>query len=212
METFEVIAKTREAQSKGASRRLRRAGQVPGILYGTEKTPTPISVDVAELRKHLENEAFYSHVLTIKVDDAEAEKIVLKDVQRHPYKPEVLHVDFQRIDETHKLHMLIPLHFINEEACVGVKLGGGAISHIMSEVEVHCLAKDLPEFIEVDLAEVNTGESVHLSDLKLPEGVEIPALAHGSDHNLPVVSVQKGRGGDDDDADAEGEAVEATEE
>jgi len=208
MENFEVTVEPREAQSKGASRRLRRAGQVPGIMYGADKDPVTFSVSHSEMLKHLEHEAFYSHILTIKMGD-QVDKAVLKDLQRHPSKPFIMHIDFQRIDEAHKLHMHIPLHFMNEEHCVGVKQDGGVISHLMSEIEIHCLPKDLPEYIEIDLTEVHAGNSIHLSDLKLPEGVEIPGLAHGADHDLPVVAVHKGRGaGDDEEAEGEAEATE----
>ncbi len=194
MENFEVIIEPREAQSKGASRRLRRTGKVPGILYGGSKTPVPFSVSHNEMLKHLEHEAFYSHVLSIKMGE-QTEKAVLKDLQRHPAKPFILHVDFQRVDDTHTLHMHIPLHFLNEEHCVGVKKEGGVVAHLMTEVEIHCLPKDLPEFIEVDVTELHAGESIHLSALTLPEGVEIPSLTQGSDHDLPVVAVHKARGG-----------------
>ncbi len=207
MEIFEVIAQPREVQSKGASRRLRHAGLVPGIMYGGDKEPVPFSIEHTSILKHLENEAFYSHILTVKVGE-QTDKAVLKDLQRHPGKPFILHVDFQRVDDTHKLHMNIPLHFINEENCLGVKKDGGVISHQMSEVEIHCLAKDLPAFIEVDLGEVHIGTSIHLSDLTLPEGVEIPSLTQGANHDLPVASVQKGRAGDaEDTAEAEDSEV-----
>lgn len=208
MENFEVIIESREVQSKGASRRLRRAGKVPGILYGGEKDPVPFSVSHNEMLKHLAHEAFYSHILTLKMGE-QTEKAVLKDLQRHPAKPFLLHIDFQRVDESQQLHMHVPLHFINEEHCVGVKQDGGVIAHLMSEVEIHCLPKALPEFIEVDLSEIHAGDSVHLSALKLPEGVEIPALAQGADHDLPVVAVHKGRGGaGSDDEESEGEVAE----
>ena len=136
----------------------------------------------------LEHEAFFSHILTIKLDGS-SEKVVLKDLQRHPYKPHLLHVDFQRINEAEELTMRIPLHFINEDKCPGVKTGGGVVSHIMSELEIVCLPKDLPEYIEIDLINMEVGDSIHLGDLKMPEGVVIAALEHGGDPSQPVVSV-----------------------
>jgi len=186
---FTIEATTRNDLGKGASRRLRRLeNRVPGILYGADKSPTPISVLGKDLAKSLESEAFYSHVLTLKLDGNDVQ-VVLKDLQRHPAKTHAIHVDFQRIDATHKLHMHVPLHFLNEETCVGVKVGGGIVSHQLTEVEVVCLPKDLPEFIEVDVANLELGKSLHLSDLKLPAGVELRALQAGADHDLSVVSV-----------------------
>ena len=186
---FLIEATTRSDLGKGASRRLRRLeSRVPGIVYGADKEPANISVLGKDLVKSLENEAFYSHILTLKLDGNDIQ-VVLKDLQRHPAKNYPIHVDFQRVDATHKLHMHVPLHFLNEDKCVGVKTGGGIVSHLMTEVEVVCLAKDLPEFIEADVAELELGNSLHLSDLKLPAGVEIRALQLGADHDLPVVSV-----------------------
>jgi large subunit ribosomal protein L25 len=200
MENFELDATLRTDMGKGASRRLRRTGVMPGILYGGGKEPVSLNLLHNEMMKHLKHESFYSHVLTLKVD-GQVEKAVLKDLQRHPYHPTLLHADFQRVNETEKLHMHIPLHFLNESICVGVKQGGGVISKQMMEVEILCLAKDLPEFIEVDLANVQLGHIVHLSDLQLPEGVELVALSHGdSEHDLPVASVHVARGGQDDEA------------
>ena len=141
-----------------------------------------------EFMHHLENEAFYSHILTLQVGNKK-EKVVLKDLQRHPYKAVVLHVDLQRVDENEKLTMRIPLHFVNENICIGVKQGGGVVSHVMTDLEISCLPKDLPEYIEVDLAEVNVGESIHLSDLKMPEGTEIAVLMHGGDAVRTVATV-----------------------
>ncbi len=192
---FTIEAATRSDLGKGASRRLRRLeNRVPGILYGADKAPTPISVIAKDLSKSLENEAFYSHILTLKLDGSDVQ-VVLKDLQRHPAKNNPTHVDFQRIDATHKLHMHVPLHFLNEDKCVGVKTGGGIVSHLLTEVEVVCYAKDLPEFIEVDVADLEMGKSIHLSDLKLPAGVELRALQLGADHDLSVVSVIATRAG-----------------
>ena len=202
MESFEIIAEPRESVGKGASRRLRRSGKVPGIVYGTGKEAEMITLDQNSLGHQLDNEAFYSHILTLNVGK-KSEQVVLKDLQRHPYKRMVLHVDFQRIDAKEKLTMRVPLHFINETTCVGVKTGGGVISHIMTDLEVSCLPKDLPEYIEVDLANLELNESLHLSELKLPEGVEIYSLLHGGDDSQPVASVHTPR------VEAEPEAAEA---
>jgi len=185
---FVINAEKREDQGKGASRRLRRDGLVPGIVYGGGKEPVAINVRQNELAKSLEQEAFYSQILTLNLGK-ETEQVVLRDLQRHPAKPMILHLDLQRINANETLHAHIPLHFINEEACVGVKQGGGSISHVIIEVEVSCLPKDLPEFIEVDVLDLNLGDTVHMSDLKLPEGVELVELAH--DHDNAVVTVHK---------------------
>jgi len=188
METFEIIAEPREDMGKGASRRLRREGKVPGIVYGANKDTASIMVKQNEIFHHLENEAFYSHILTLQVGKAK-EKVVLKDLQRHPYKPVVLHLDLLRVDENETLTMRVPLHFINEDICIGVKQDGGVVSHVITDLEIVCLPKDLPEYIEVDVAEVNVGEGIHLSDLKLPEGSEIAALLHGGDASQIVATV-----------------------
>jgi large subunit ribosomal protein L25 len=188
METFEIIAEPREDMGKGASRRLRREGKVPGVVYGANKDAASIMVQQNEMFHHLENEAFYSHILTLQVGKAK-EKVVLKDLQRHPYKPLVLHLDLLRVDENETLTMRVPLHFINEDTCIGVKQDGGVVSHVMTDLEIICLPKDLPEYIEVDVAEVNVGEGIHLSDLKLPEGTEIAALLHGGDAAQIVATV-----------------------
>ena len=184
---FELAAETSKDQGKGASRRLRRlAERVPGIMYGANKNPTPIHVGLKELSKALENEAFYSHILTI-VLDGKAEKAILRDLQRHPVRKVPTHVDLQRIDENQKITMRVPLHFINEDICNGVKEQGGEIHHDLSDVEVNCLPRHLPEFLTVDMAAVNIGNHVHLSDIKLPEGVTLVQLAHG--HDLAVANV-----------------------
>ena len=189
---FVLNAEPRGEQGKGASRRLRREGKVPAILYGAGKEPTSICVDHNELIKQLEHEAFYSHILTVKIGSA-VEKAVLRDLQRHPSRPVVLHMDLQRVAENEKLRVHVPLHFTNEANCVGVKIGGGVISHHLVEVEVQCLPKDLPEFIEVDVSNLNVGDAIHLSQLALPAGVEVVELLHGTEHDNSVVSVHKGR-------------------
>lgn len=185
---FEINATARDDMGKGASRRLRRAGMVPGIVYGAHKEPTMISLAHNELIKSLEQEAFYSHILDLKLG-SKSEKVVLKDLQRHPSKPFILHVDFLRVSAKEKIRVHVPLHFMNEDVAPGVKQGG-MVSHMITDVEVSCLPKDLPEYIEVDMSGVDVGQSVHLSELVLPKGVELPALAQGSDQDLMVVGIQ----------------------
>lgn len=211
MQSFEINAEPREDVGKGASRRLRKAGKVPGIIYGTKKDAVMISMDQNKLGNQLEHEAFYSHILTLNLDKG-SEQVVLKDLQRHPYKRQILHVDFQRIDAKQKLTMRVPLHFINEGTSVGVKQGGGVVSHVMTDLEISCLPKDLPEYIEVDLLEVNVGEAVHLSDLKLPEGVEIYSLLHGGDASASVASIHLPKAVEEveEEVEAAGEETEAS--
>ena len=201
--SYVVKAELREDQGKGASRRLRRLeNKVPAILYGTKtKKPVSLSLKANEIKKSLENEAFYSHILTIEFDGKE-ESAILKDLQRHPSTGDVMHADFLRVSKNKPIHVNVPLHFINEEACVGVKMGGGKISHQIVEAEVVCLPADLPEFIEVDMLDVEVETIVHLSDLQLPKGVKIAALQHGADHDLPVCSIHKPKGSDVADEDA----------
>jgi large subunit ribosomal protein L25 len=206
---FNVTAETRKDVGKGASRRLRHAGRIPGVIYGAGKEAVALTMNHDDILHHLEHEAFYSHILNVSVD-GKVQKAVLKDVQRHPSKAKIMHVDFLRVSEKDKIHMQVPLHFINEEVAPGVKIGAGLVSHLMSSVDIVCLAKDLPEYLEVDLGNLNTGESLHLSDIKLPDGVEIPALAQGPDHDLPVASIHaKKGGGEGEEEPAAGEAGEA---
>lgn len=194
MEQFKVEAQRRTERGTGANRRLRRAGHVPAVIYGANKEPVSLTLSHNDLLKQLEHEAFYSRILTVNID-GQPEQAVLKNLHRHPFRPTILHLDFQRINETQKLSREVPLHFINENHCTGVKLGGGLISHHLSEVEIRCLPKDLPEFIDVDLTEVKLNDIVHLSDLVLPEGVEMIALiSQDASRDLPVVSVHLPRG------------------
>ncbi len=187
-DNFELSAELRTDMGKGASRRLRREQKVPGIMYGGAAGPTSLTFVHKDVAKSLENEAFYSHILTVNVN-GKPEKAVLKDLQRHPYKPFIMHLDLQRVNEIDKIHMHVPLHFKGEDIAPGVKLRGGIVNHLMNSIDIHCLAKDLPEYIEVDVSALNVGESLHLSDLALPAGVEIPGLEAGSEHDLPVVAV-----------------------
>jgi len=191
---FTLTAKVRTDAGKGASRRLRRlANELPAIIYGGTKAPQSISLMQKDLIKALEDEAFYTHIVTLDIDGT-LEQVVLKALQRHPSKTVLMHADFQRVDATHTIALRVPLHFVNEEKCVGVRLGGGQISHSLSEVEVRCLPQDLPEFIEVDMAEVAVGTILHISDLKLPAGVESVELSHGAAHDQAIVSVMLPRG------------------
>ena len=194
-EQIVVRAEFRELVGKGASRRLRRLqDKVPGILYGGGRDPVNLSIPHRELSKAMQEEAFFSQILNVEVGDV-TQACVLRDVQRHPATERVQHVDFLRIREDLPVQMHVPLHFVNEEQCIGVKLDGGRLAHNMIEVEVSCLPRHLPEFIEVDVAELHVGNSLHLSDLALPEGVSIVALGLGADHDSPVIGVSARRGG-----------------
>lgn len=200
---FEVKAQARMDEGKGASRRLRRAGKVPAVVYGADKDPASISLDHNQFIRHLEEEAFYAHILTLDVD-GKKEKVVLKDLQRHPANDnKIVHADFLRVDAKHAMTMTVPLHFLNEEKAPGIK-AGGQVSHLITEVEISCLPADLPEFIAVDLAAVELEGTVHLSELSLPKGVTLTALSHGQEEQLAegersaydqaVVSIHKPRG------------------
>ena len=206
MVDFTLNANERTDLGKGASRRLRRnAALVPAIVYGGDKAPQSISLEARELKKALENEAFFSHVIKLDVD-GKKQDVLLKALQRHPAKGHVMHADLLRVVAGHEVTLQVPLHFINEEKCVGVKQDGGVISHTMTEVEISCLPKDLPEFIEVDMAEIALGQIVHLSDLKLPKGVTSVALSHGAEHDLPVANVHAARvAADTEESDAPAE-------
>jgi len=203
---FEFVAENRDLSGKTGARADRRNGNVPAVVYGGDASPQSILLNHNEVLKHLAHEAVYSHVLDLKID-GKTEKAVLKDVQRHPAKPQVLHMDFMRVDATHALKVHVPLHFLNESECEGVKMGG-VVTHSMVDVEVTCLPSVLPEYIEVDLAGLVLGDSVHLSDLVLPEGVEILVLAQGADHDYTVAQVMKTRGPKEDEELAEDELPE----
>ncbi len=189
---FKLSASLRSERGKNASRRLRAAGAVPGVIYGGGEPPAAVTFDHDVLMHNLENEAFYSHVLTVDVD-GKPQKAILRELQRHPYKPTILHVDLLRVREDTLINVHVPLHFINEDTCHGVKLEGGTVSHNFVELEIACLPKDLPEFIEVDVQDLNLNESMHLSDIKVPEGITIVELAHGEGHDHAVVSVHAKR-------------------
>lgn len=192
--SIEMNVKKRDAQGTGASRRLRRADQVPAIIYGGDKPATPITLDHNEIFHALRKEAFHASVLTLNVEGTK-ETVLLRDTQMHAYKLQVLHVDFQRVDATHKLHTKVPFHFVNADAAPGVKLQGGIVSHVMNELDVQCLPSQLPEFIEVDLSGLSVGQSVHVSQIKLPAGVE--ALTHGTDPVIATVTLPRGAKADE---------------
>jgi len=196
-ETFEVVARSRTDTGRSASRRLRKIGQVPGIVYGGLGEPIMISVNHNELLKHLEHESFYSHILNLNLE-GNTEKVVLKALHRHPARPFVLHLDFQRIRAEMQIRMHVPVHFINENLCPGVKKGG-TVTRNITELEVVCLPQDLPEFIAVDMTALEMGHTVHVSDLQLPANLE---LSHTLDPHAPVVSIHGVRG----EAEAEEEA------
>lgn len=187
MATIEVTAMSRSLQGTGASRRLRVTGKVPGIIYGGEQPAKNVEFDHNNLFHQLKQETFHASILSMIVDGAK-ERVLLRDVQMHPWKQLVLHVDFQRVSANKKIHMKVPLHFVNADIAPGVKTGGGIVSHVMNEMDITCLPDDLPEFIEVDLQKLEIGEAVHLADVKIPQGVESVQLTRGD--NAVVATVQ----------------------
>ena len=184
---IEFTAFPRTLQGTGASRRMRGAGKVPGILYGADKVAQPIELDHHALYRHLKMEAFHASILDMKIEGA-SQPVLLRDVQMHPFKQLVLHVDFQRVDKMKKIHMKVPLHFINADICPGVKQGGGVVNHIRNEIDVQCLPDDLPEFIEINLDKLELGHSLHVNELTLPKGVE--PISRLKKDNPAVVAVQ----------------------
>ncbi|CAG0927257.1 50S ribosomal protein L25 [Rhodocyclaceae bacterium] len=187
---IEIIANKRDLQGTGASRRLRRAGKVPGILYGGETAAQPIEVDHNQLFHQLKLEAFHASVLSMNLD-GQKQQVLLRDYQMHADKPQVQHIDFQRVAADRKIHMKVPLHFVNADIAPGVKLQGGVVSHVLNELNVSCLPADLPEFIEVDMKDVAVGHSVHAKDLKLPKGVET-VLHRGENPVVATITVPRG--------------------
>lgn len=187
--SFELEAQVRDNLGKGASRRLRRAEKVLGVVYGGDAAATPITLEQNVILKALEDEAFYSQLLKLKIANS-TETVVLRDLQRHPYKPIVLHMDFQRVKATDKIHMTVPLHFIGTEECPGVA-AGGVLNHLINELDVQCLAGNIPEYIEVDVSKLELDESILLSTITAPKGVEFSLLAH--DHDPAVASVHMPR-------------------
>ncbi|MCL2297240.1 MAG: 50S ribosomal protein L25/general stress protein Ctc [Proteobacteria bacterium] len=201
---MEISAQSRKEEGRGASRRSRRGGNVPGIIYGGDSAPTPILLDHNTLYHALRKEAFHSSILNVTLDGKNV-RALLRDVQMHPYKQQVLHVDFQRVEGNKKIHMRIPLHFINAEISPAVKLGGALINQVINELDISCLPKDLPEFIEVDLSEMQVGDTLHVSELKLPAGVTA-VLLRGQDPTVASASVVK-EVSDEEIAAAPGEPV-----
>jgi len=199
---IELTAEPRSDMGKGASRRLRKAGLVPAIIYGGDTDPVSINLDHNDFANQLENESTYTQILSMKVGKSKKEEVLLRDLQRHPYKQMIMHADFLRIDQKKVIHVTVPIHCLNEEECHGVRLEGGLLNHLQSEIEIMCLPKNLPEFLELDVAELKLGESLHLSDIKMPEGVEIVALTHGEDHDTGVAAVHKTREIVDEDPEA----------
>jgi large subunit ribosomal protein L25 len=186
---MKVVATKREAQGTGASRRLRRAGRVPGILYGSTDQPTPIELDHNTLFHALRKETFHASILDLEIEGQAPQQVLLRDVQMHAFKPQVLHVDFQRVAANEKIHVKVPLHFMNAENSPAVKQSSAVVSHVFTEIDVSCLPKDLPEFIEVDLSSLSVGQNVHVHDLKLPEGV---TAVSSENHVLVTVIVPRG--------------------
>ena len=185
---IELNAELRADQGKGASRRLRHTDKMPAIIYGAGKDAVNLMLTQRDVRAAMKNKALYSSIVHLKFD-GKSEQVVLRDLQRHPYKLDIMHMDFLRVDANKKLHMHVPLRFINEDISPGVKLEGGIVSHVVIEIEVECLPKNIPEFIEVDVSGLHSNHAIHLSELILPAGVEIRALRHGADHDSAVVSI-----------------------
>ncbi|MDO9050988.1 MAG: 50S ribosomal protein L25/general stress protein Ctc [Methylotenera sp.] len=196
---IEINAVKRDAKGTGASRRLRHAGAVPGVVYGGGKDAVTLELNAKELFLQFRHEAFHASVLTL-ILDGKKENVLLRDFQMHPVRNTIQHIDFQRVSATEKIHVKVPFHFINADVAPGVKLGGGIVAHVQTEADVSCLAKDLPEFIEIDVSVLEIGHSIHLSQIKLPKGVEFVQLAHGDD--AAVASIAKTRGGVSAAADA----------
>jgi large subunit ribosomal protein L25 len=193
--TMKVVANKRNLQGTGASRRLRRAGKVPGIIYGGQGQPAAIEVDHNSLFHALRVESFHSSILEMDLDGS-AERVLLRAVQWHPYKQQVMHIDFQRVDADHVITMKVPVHFMNAEVSPAVKLGGAIVSHVLNEIEISCLPANLPEFIEVDLSAVTIGQVIHVSQVPMPEGVK-PVL-HGREDPVVVTVTKPGGGGDEE--------------
>jgi len=204
--SIELNAELRTDTGKGASRRLRHANKVPAILYGAGKDPENLTLEQKDVQYELQHEAFFTQVLELNVG-GKKQDVVLRDLQHHPYKQDILHMDFQRVEAKKEMHVNVPLHFINEDIAPGVKTEGGAISHVITEVEVVCLPKDIPEFIEVDLGELHMGEIVHLSDLKMPAGVEVFALKQGEEHDSAIATIHARKVAEEPEAGEAGEAA-----
>ncbi|KAF1720423.1 50S ribosomal protein L25/general stress protein Ctc [Pseudoxanthomonas wuyuanensis] len=190
--THEIKVQRREDEGKGASRRLRRAGTVPAIVYGGELKPVSIQLNHNEVWLASQNDWFYSSILDLSLN-GDIQKVLLRDMQRHPFKQQIMHLDFQRVNENETLRAAVPLHFLNEDKSPAGKSAEVVVTHELNEVQISCLPKDLPEFIEVDLATLAVGDVIHLSDIKLPAGVELPELKLGKEHDVAVVIAKHGR-------------------
>ncbi|PMR66963.1 50S ribosomal protein L25/general stress protein Ctc [Halomonas heilongjiangensis] len=205
MSDFTLNASVRNDLGKGASRRLRRANlQVPAIIYGGEQAPQPVSVEKAPFYKAIEDESFFSSVINLVVD-GKSEQVVVRDLQRHPFKPLITHADFLRVDATHEITINVPLHVVGEDKCAGIKDQGGELHVLSNEIQISCLPKDLPDFLEVDIAAVELGTTLHLSDLQVPAGVTLVDLTHGEDHDNAVLSITKAKVRGEEAADEGGE-------
>ena len=189
--SIEINAVKRDVKGTGASRRLRHAGTVPGVVYGDGKDAIALEINYKELFLQFRHETFHASVLSLIID-GKKESVLLRDFQMHPVRNTIQHIDFQRVSATEKIHVKVPFHFINGDVAPGVKTGGGIVAHVLTEADVSCLAKDLPEFVEVDLATLEVGQSIHLSQIKLPKGVSFVQLAH--DNDAAVASIAKTRG------------------
>ena len=199
---IELTAKLRTDMGKGASRRLRRIAElVPAVMYGAGKDAVSLSIAHKDLKKATENEAFFSQIVAIRTDN-EVTQVIIKDLQRHPAKDRILHADFFRVRMDEAIEVEVPFHFLNEEECPGVKLHNGLVSHNMTSIEISCLPGDLPEYIEVDIGHMDIGDAIHMSELKLPAGLEIPELKLGEDHDQIVVSIHERQAEKDGDAEA----------
>ncbi|MFT7133180.1 MAG: large subunit ribosomal protein L25 [Cyclobacteriaceae bacterium] len=211
---FELNVEPRADLGKGASRRLRRLGDmVPAVIYGGGAEPVSITVSHKDIHRACENEAFFAHIVKINMKGGGVDNVIIKDLQRHPAKDRIMHADFLRVRMDQEITVEVPLHFLNEEASLGVKRDGGMVSHLMSSLEIACLPADLPEYIEIDVLELALGDSIHMDEVKLPSGVTIPALALGADHNQVVVSINASRATiETDNAEAEAPAADKPEE
>lgn len=209
MSEHNLTASARKDEGKGASRRLRHASQVPAIIYGAKISPESIQVEHNHLWHVSQNEWFYSSILNLIVD-GKSQRVLLRDMQRHPFKQQIMHLDFQRVDENEAIRFNVPLHFLNQEKSPAGKTANVIVTHELNELTINCLPRNLPEFLEVDLGELTAGDIVHMSQIKLPEGVEIPALKLGKEHDLAVVIAKFARGTDEDTAAAEAAEVPST--
>lgn len=210
---FTLEAQTRQDVGKGASRRLRREKKVPAVVYGGDNDAVALTLSHDEVYRKLQFEAFFSHILTLNIDGKKKQQAVLRDLQRHPFKPRITHMDFLRVQADRELHIRVPLHFLNEEESVGVRQHGGEVSHLETEVDIICLPKNLPEYIDVDVAGLDVGDTLHLSDLVLPEGVKLYDLEHGEEFDRAVFSIHMPRVTAEEDFEEpeEAEAAEAEE-